>query len=164
MARQAPLSMGVSRQEYWSGLPFPSPGDRPDPGIEPGCLRSPALAGEFFTTSASREVAINLLKLIVDSAGIAHHRGRKRPKARKKPLGWGHWFSPLWERIAQTVQRGHCRHKALSPSAFQNLNWHTALFVNARQKSCGLLINSTWSRSAPLPRRLPRGSLRRLRA
>ena len=36
VARQAPLSMGFSRQEYWSGLPFPSPGDLPDPGIEPG--------------------------------------------------------------------------------------------------------------------------------
>ena len=40
VAPQAPLSMGFSRQEYWSGLPFPSPGDLPDPGIEP---RSPAL-------------------------------------------------------------------------------------------------------------------------
>ena len=40
VAYQAPLSMGFSRQEYWSGLPFPSPGDLPDPGIEP---RSPAL-------------------------------------------------------------------------------------------------------------------------
>ena len=36
VACQAPLSMGFSRQEYWSGLPFPSPGDLPDPGIEPG--------------------------------------------------------------------------------------------------------------------------------
>ena len=35
VAHQAPLSMGVSRQEYWSGLPFPPPGDLPDPGIEP---------------------------------------------------------------------------------------------------------------------------------
>ena len=40
VANQAPLSMGFSRQEYWSGLPFPSPGDLPDPGIKP---RSPAL-------------------------------------------------------------------------------------------------------------------------
>ena len=47
VARQAPLSMGFSRQEYWSGLPFPSPGDLSDPGIEPA---SPALAGGFFTT------------------------------------------------------------------------------------------------------------------
>ena len=36
VAYQAPLSMGFSRQEYWSGLPFPSPGDLPNPGIEPG--------------------------------------------------------------------------------------------------------------------------------
>ena len=36
VARQAPLSMGFSRQEYWSGLPFPSPGDLPNPGIKPG--------------------------------------------------------------------------------------------------------------------------------
>ena len=38
VARQAPLSMGFSRQEYWSGLPFPSPGDLPDPGIKPACV------------------------------------------------------------------------------------------------------------------------------
>ena len=52
VARQAPLSMGFSGQEYWSGLPFPSPGDLPNPGIEP---RSPALAGRFFTTSPTWE-------------------------------------------------------------------------------------------------------------
>ena len=46
-ALQAPLSMGFSRQEYWSGLPYPTPGDLPHPGIEPS---SPALAGKFFTT------------------------------------------------------------------------------------------------------------------
>ena len=43
VAYQAPLSMGFSRQEYWSGLPFPSPGDLPNPGIEP---RSPALQAD----------------------------------------------------------------------------------------------------------------------
>ena len=43
VARQAPLSMGFPRQEYWSGLPFPSPGDLPNPGIEP---RSPALQAD----------------------------------------------------------------------------------------------------------------------
>ena len=56
VARQTPLSEGLSRQEYWSGLPFPPPGDLPDPGIEPylssppRSLTSPALAGGFFTT------------------------------------------------------------------------------------------------------------------
>ena len=42
--------MGFSRQEYWGGLPFPSPGDLPDLGIKPVSLVSPALAGGFFTT------------------------------------------------------------------------------------------------------------------
>ena len=47
--------MGLSRQEYWSGLPCPPPGDLPDPGIKPMSLRSPALAGRFFITSATWE-------------------------------------------------------------------------------------------------------------
>ena len=49
VAHQAALSMGFSRLEYWSGLPFPPPGDLPNPGIEPTCPVSPALAGGFFT-------------------------------------------------------------------------------------------------------------------
>ena len=55
VARQAPPSMGFSRQEYWSGLPLPSPGDLPNPGTEPTSLMSPALAGGFFTTSSTWE-------------------------------------------------------------------------------------------------------------
>ena len=54
VACQAPLSMGFSRQEYCSGLPFLPPGDLPDPGIKPRSLVSPALAGGFFTTSATK--------------------------------------------------------------------------------------------------------------
>ena len=50
IAHQAPLSMGFSRQEYWSGLLSPPPRDLPDPGIKPTTLKSPALAGGFFTT------------------------------------------------------------------------------------------------------------------
>ena len=50
VARQTPLSMEFSRQEYWSGLLFPTPGDLPDPGIEHNPPASPALAGRFFTT------------------------------------------------------------------------------------------------------------------
>ena len=51
VARQVPLSMGFPRQEYWKGLPFPSPGDIPSSGIK---LMSPALAGGFFTTELPR--------------------------------------------------------------------------------------------------------------
>ena len=55
IALQAPLSMGFPRQEYWSGLPCLLPGDLPDPGIKSTCLMSPALAGRYFTTSATWE-------------------------------------------------------------------------------------------------------------
>ena len=57
-ARQAPLSLGFSRQEYWSGLLYPPPGDLPDPGIEPVSLTSPASGGRFFTTSATWEAPV----------------------------------------------------------------------------------------------------------
>ena len=50
--------MGFSRQELWSGLPCPPPGDLPKPGIEPMSLTSPALAGEFFTTRATWEALV----------------------------------------------------------------------------------------------------------
>ena len=50
VARHVPLSMRFSRQEYWRGLPFPPPGDLPDPGVEPMSPMSPVLAGRFFTT------------------------------------------------------------------------------------------------------------------
>ena len=50
LAHQFPLSMGFSRQEYWNGLPFPSPGDLPNIELETRSLESPALSGGFFTT------------------------------------------------------------------------------------------------------------------
>ena len=53
VARQASLSMGFSRQEYWSGLPFPSLGDLPNPGIEP---ESPALQADFLPTGLPRNL------------------------------------------------------------------------------------------------------------
>ena len=53
VACQAPLSMGFSRQEYWSRLSFPPPGDLPNPGIEPESFVPPELAGGFFTSCAT---------------------------------------------------------------------------------------------------------------
>ena len=58
VAHQTPLSMGFSRQEYWSGLLCPPLGDLPDPGIEPLPLKSHASAGRFFTTSATWEAPV----------------------------------------------------------------------------------------------------------
>ena len=54
--------MGLSRQEYWGGLLFPSPGDLPDPGIEPLFPGSPTLAGGFFATESHGKPQINLFK------------------------------------------------------------------------------------------------------
>ena len=63
VACQAPLSMGFPRQQYRSGLPCPSPRDLPYPGIKPMSLASPALAGRFFTTSATFSRFLFLLPL-----------------------------------------------------------------------------------------------------
>ena len=49
-SHQAPLLMGFPRQQFWSGLPFPTPGDLPNPGVKPKSLASLALAGGFLTT------------------------------------------------------------------------------------------------------------------
>ena len=70
VALQAPLFMGFFRQEYWSGLPFPPPGDLPNPRIKPTSPVSPALAGGFFTISTTwealqpRELRPNLLNAL----------------------------------------------------------------------------------------------------
>ena len=63
-ANLAPLSMGFSRQEYWSGLPFRSTGDLPDPGMKPASLISPASAGRFFTTRSPGKPALHSYMLI----------------------------------------------------------------------------------------------------
>ena len=69
VAYQAPLTMGFPMQEYWSRLPFPSPGDLPDPGIEPINL-SPALAGGFFTSSPPRKIWDRIYHLISPVLGF----------------------------------------------------------------------------------------------
>ena len=66
VGHQAPQSMGFPRQEHWSGLLFPSPGDLPDPGTEPA---SPALAGGFFTTRATWE-ALTIITYTISKQGV----------------------------------------------------------------------------------------------
>ena len=61
VAHQAPLSVGFSRQEYWSGLPFLPPGDLPDPGIQP---TSPTVAGGFFTTESPGKPIVGVNSLL----------------------------------------------------------------------------------------------------
>ena len=84
IAHQAPLSMGFSRQEYWSGLPFPSPGDLPDPGIKP---RSPALQADALTSEPPG-------------------KGGKAPFPSHLSLElYSMWFSPGYQRALHWVFR-----------------------------------------------------------
>ena len=69
VARQAPLPMGFTRQESWSGLPFLPPGDLPDPGTEPTSLASPTSAGGFFTTGPPGKPLLGLYVLLILSRG-----------------------------------------------------------------------------------------------
>ena len=62
VAGQAPLSMEFSRQEYWSGLPFPTPGDLLDPGVKPSSLASLALAEGFLTSVPLGKLNLDLSK------------------------------------------------------------------------------------------------------
>ena len=72
VACQAPLSMRFSRQEYWSGLLCPTPGDLPKPGIQPASLMSLTLAGGFFTTSATWEIPSNCMLLLLLQSHFSH--------------------------------------------------------------------------------------------
>ena len=74
---QAHVSIGFSWQEYWSGLPFPSPGDLPGPGMKPTSPVSPALAGEFFTTEPPGKPRVALdsvLKCVILSIAWCTHQ------------------------------------------------------------------------------------------
>ena len=70
-------SWNISRQEYWSGLPFPTPGDLPDPGTKLKSLTSPAVAGRFFTTTTIRE---GKPTCSMESSNSDFQRKRKKPK------------------------------------------------------------------------------------
>ena len=90
--------MGLSRQEYWNGVPFPPPEDLPNPGIKPVSLMSPALAGSFFTTSATWE--FNRL------LGIFGGEGNGTPLqyfCLENPMDGGAW----WAAVHGVARVGH---------------------------------------------------------
>ena len=84
VAHQAPLSMGVFRQEYWNGLPCPPPEDLPDPMIESASLTSPAKAGRFLTLLATWESQQGYLGFTLKYSGTNKGSRWSRNKARKK--------------------------------------------------------------------------------
>ena len=92
VAHQAPLSMGCSKQEYWSGLPCPSPGDLPNPAIEPQSLTSPALAGGYFDATWEAWERIQALIKCQESA----EKGRG-----PRPTHEVFCFFPRWQFCSQ---------------------------------------------------------------
>ena len=96
VAHQAPLSMGFSRQEYWSGLPFPSPGDLPKPRMEPS---SPALAGRFYTTELPGKPVVYL-----ENKGNRHQWCKtfsRQPWATEEQLCF------IKKKITKNITKGH---------------------------------------------------------
>ena len=91
VAHQAPLSMEISRQEYWSGLSFPLPGDLPNPGTE---FTSPELAGEFFTTELSRKPIV--IMAYINAKLISYMKRVASPGLMLDTgcLGLVHWDDP----------------------------------------------------------------------
>ena len=83
VAHQAPLSMGISRQKYWSGLPFPTLGHLPDPGVKPMSFVSPVLAGGFFTTEPPGKP----------------QEGKSSSVTTKPKVGWA--SESLWEKVTE---------------------------------------------------------------
>ena len=84
---QAPPSLGFSRQEHWSELPFPSPGNLPHPEIEPMSLMSPELSGRFFTTSITWEAPTHARKGQMGSSEFSLSKAITR-HPNTSPLAW----------------------------------------------------------------------------
>ena len=129
--------MGIYRQEYWNGLPCPSPGDLPDPGIEPTSLMSPALAGRFFTTSAT----IPELHVVVSLLSHVQLFATPWTVARQAPLSTGFSRQEYWSELpsspsynssasspsgsSSSKQESFVIHPNLSPSAPYGLTHHS---------------------------------------
>ena len=106
LAHQTPLSMEFYRKEYWNGLPLPTPGDLPNPGIEPKSPMSTPLAGRFFTTNTIWEGSLNsqqLFKCIVPT--------NKHKKSYCLYEGWVQEYFEFVKRIFESGKEGdHLSH------------------------------------------------------
>ena len=110
IARQVPLSMGFSRQEYWSGLPFPSSGDLPHPEIEP---RSPTLQADSLPDTRGKLTSYSYYMSSKSQQGFLFHMDTQGPRLMEVPLYHTSTFSTrgLWkhyETLRETRQPGRC--------------------------------------------------------
>ena len=117
--------MGFSRQEYWSGLPCPPPGDLSDPGIEPTSLMSPALAGRFFSTGAAPYIALHTR--IERLCMTRRMQNQKKKKKENKKYTWVMQMVPLWCALPEAGAGGSRQLRFLSPHSMlpcQNIDPH----------------------------------------
>ena len=134
VAHQAPLSMGFTRQEYWSRLPFPSSGNLPDPGIEPA---SPSLAGRFFTTEPSGKALMNrFLFFFKNRFSFTEKNQAENTQFSPSPFSLLHLPSPLLWTPCHGVLRLH--------------NWRTNIDTLLLTTDTLLLTKSTFTLPLPL--------------
>ena len=128
IAHQAPLSMGFSRQEYCSGLPCPPPGDLPDPAMEPTSPMSPALAGRFFTTSATWEKPqYQHMHRLKRNTGSIAGSGRSPGGGHGNPLQYSCLENPIgaWRATVHRVAKGQTRLKWIDTHTHIHTHTHT---------------------------------------
>ena len=148
VAHQAPLSMGLARQEYWSGLRCPPPGDLSNPGTEPTSLTSPALAVRFFTTKPTRAALLLIWEVFFLSCGFictifntentrqslagralllakAHVLERSPDLARRDP-----GLIPTWAQAGQATAWGSQTHNNFGVECWLSLSTQKAVFAS----------------------------------
>ena len=134
IAHQSPLSMVFPKQKYWSGLPFPTPGDHLNPGIKPVSLASPAFTGGFFTTAppGKPSVACSVLNKYLLNKWL--WSGSVAVSSKVLPT----WFQPqvlhlprvlpdyrvsssdsLWNQVSKVFPEDHCQVKIQNVCSFQ---------------------------------------------
>ena len=138
---QAPLSMGFSRQESWSGLPCPPSGNLPNLGIEPTSLMSPALAGRFFTTSTTWEAPAGRVKF--GKSEPQHHGTSTSMDVELELSRCDKWFKTVAPSLSSpdsAVSYGPCE---------PHLCFQWICFCPGSQ-SCFLLLVTRWSLTSRL--------------
>ena len=140
---QAPLSTGLPRQEYWSELPFPPPGDLPDPWIKPMSLASPALMGGFFTPSATYSVSVSVqllshVRLFVTPWTAAHQAYLSITNS---------WSLPKLMSLESVIPSNHlilCHPLLLLPSIFPSIRvFSNESFLHINGHSTGVSASAS---------------------
>ena len=137
--------MGFSRQEYWSGLPFPSPGNLSDSGIEPESLMSPALTGRFFATSAT------MLLLLLSCISRVRLRATPWMAAHQAPLSLGSSRQEYWSGLPFPSPMNACMLSCFSRVQLCATPWTAA---HQAPLSLGFSRQEHWS-GMPFPSPVP---------